>query len=164
MFGGAILFSAFFPCLYICLQLFPSWCQPSPLSFHVPASVPCGLAWLCLLSPSWGVRGNLHQAPAGCFGSARGGGAVPVFPPPALLPLLPRALLQIAFCIQAPPLLAGGQSQEPQVGLLPRWRVWPQPLQPPFPDGVSLVVLGTGVQSVTRCLLKWRPKIGTWRK
>lgn len=160
MFWGAISSSAFFPCLYICLQSFPSWCQPAPLSVSLsraPAPVPCGLARLCFPSFSLSVRENTRWV----FWIS-----VSPFSHPVLLPLLPRALLQFALCVQAGELAqgTGGQSWKPGVGFLPHWRVWPRPLQLPFPGSVDLVVLGTGVQSVTRYLLKWRPKIGTRRK
>lgn len=143
-------FSPLLPC--------PSPC-PTQSGTALPSQPLSGCAW--------------EPAPGSCrvFRISWSGGKlekrVPIFPPPALIPLLPRALLQIALRAWAPPLLArgtGGQSWEPGVGFLPRRWVWPWLLWPPFPGGVDLVVLGTGVQSVTRCLLKWRPKIGTWRK
>lgn len=163
MFWGSISSSAFFPCLYICLQLSPSWCQPAPLPVPHPRPCPTRSGTALPSHPLSGCTWEPAPGSCGVFWIS----VSPFSHPPAPLPLLPRALLQIAVWVRAPPLLAkgiGGQSRESGVGFLPRQWVWPWLLWPPFPSGVDLVVLGTGVQSVTRCLLKWRPKIGTRRK
>lgn len=157
MFWEAVLSFAFFLCLF------------AALPFLVPAcssTLPCPTQSGVTL-PLWVCMGTLTGALRGVSDQMELEKPVPIFPPPVLLLLLPRALLQIALQLWVSLLPTGGtvgQNGEPGVRFLPRRRVRPRPLWPPFPRGVSLVVLGAGVQSVTRSLLKWRPKIGTRRK
>lgn len=95
----------------------------------------------------WGVSDQLEQGELEI--------ACPYFPTLCPASLLLRALLQITFWLLSGE--TGGQNWELQVGFFPLWQV-------PIPGGVDVVSSGARVWSVMRCLLKWRPKIGTWRK